>query len=195
MITTIGFEKATFGIYDEKDEKVTEKVEVNGKNKKGGTVEADISGLDAEAIKVFASNGPYHISKKGSGDVKQTIGIMELPFELGQKLLGRQKNADGIVTVGKNTAPPYASCVMESETLRGEPVFFALLKGKYGQDDVKLNTSEDKPKEPEATSLTGEFVYNDAGDVFAMAVGEEFRDKIYSMAFPGFVETPVVPEG
>ncbi|EAG6575851.1 phage tail protein, partial [Listeria monocytogenes] len=40
MITTIGFEKATFGIYDEKDEKVTEKVEVNGKNKKGGTVEA-----------------------------------------------------------------------------------------------------------------------------------------------------------
>ncbi|EQC0596889.1 major tail protein, partial [Listeria monocytogenes] len=103
--------------------------------------------------------------------------------------------ADGIVTVGKNTNPPYASCVMESETLRGEPVFFALLKGKYGQDDVKLNTSEDKPKEPEATSLTGEFVYNDAGDVFAMAVGEEFRDKIYSMAFPGFVETPVVPEG
>lgn len=64
MITTIGFEKATFGIYDEKDEKVTEKVEVNGKNKKGGTVEADISGLDAEAIKVFASNGPYYISKK-----------------------------------------------------------------------------------------------------------------------------------
>lgn len=34
MITTIGFEKATFGIYDEKDEKVTKKVEVNGKNKK-----------------------------------------------------------------------------------------------------------------------------------------------------------------
>ncbi|EAG7105728.1 phage tail protein, partial [Listeria monocytogenes] len=24
---------------------------------------------------------------------------------------------------------------------------------------------------------------------------EEFRDKIYNMAFPGFVETPVVPEG
>lgn len=195
-MTTVGFKLARFGIFDPTDEtKVTKTFLVDGKNRKGGTVEADISGLDVEAVKSYASDGPYYVSKSGVGDVKQTISLLEPEADLEQALLGRVKGEDGIVRIGRSTRPPYASCVMESETLDGKPVFLALLKGKYGQDDMKLATKEDKLPEPEATQYTGDFVYNNDGDVMLVAIGEEFREKVYKEAFPGYEETPAVPEG
>lgn len=195
MTTKVGFKLARFGIFNTEETKVTKTFLVDGKNRKGGTVEADISGLDAEAVKSFASDGAYYVLKSGVGDVKQTISLLEPEAALEQELLGRQLDEDGMVRIGRNTRPPYASCVMESETLDGKPVFLALLKGKYGQDDMKLATKEDKNAEPEATQYTGDFVYNDDGDVLIVAVGEEFREKIYAVAFPGYTETPAVPEG
>lgn len=55
MASTIGFKKAKFFIYD-KDDKVVNTHVVEGKANRGGTVEASISGLSAEAVKVYASN-------------------------------------------------------------------------------------------------------------------------------------------
>ena len=63
MTSTIGFKRATFFEFD-KDDKVVDNYVVEGKKNKGGTVEASISGLSAEATKVYASNVPYFISQK-----------------------------------------------------------------------------------------------------------------------------------
>ena len=49
MASTIGFKKAKFFIYDSAD-KVENTHVVEGKANKGGTVEASISGLSAEAV-------------------------------------------------------------------------------------------------------------------------------------------------
>ena len=55
MASTIGFKKAKFFIYDQEDKVVNTHV-VEGRANRGGTVEASISGLSAEAVKVYASN-------------------------------------------------------------------------------------------------------------------------------------------
>ena len=55
MASTIGFKKAKFFIYD-KDDTVVNTHVVEGKSNRWGTVEASISGLSAEAVKVYASN-------------------------------------------------------------------------------------------------------------------------------------------
>ena len=55
MASTIGFKRAKFFIYD-KDDTVVNTHVVEGKANRGGTVEASISGLSAEAVKVYASN-------------------------------------------------------------------------------------------------------------------------------------------
>ena len=49
MPSTIGFKKAKFFIYD-KDDAVVNTHVVEGKANRGGTVEASISGLSAEAV-------------------------------------------------------------------------------------------------------------------------------------------------
>lgn len=49
MASTIGFKKAKFFIYD-KDDKVENTHVVEGKSNSGGTTEASISGLSAEAV-------------------------------------------------------------------------------------------------------------------------------------------------
>ena len=53
MASTIGFKRATFFIYD-KEDKVESKHVVEGKANRGGTTEASISGLTAEAVNFAA---------------------------------------------------------------------------------------------------------------------------------------------
>ena len=55
MATVIRFKRGTYFIYDE-DDKVVKTHVVEGKANRGGMVEASISGLSAEPVKVYASN-------------------------------------------------------------------------------------------------------------------------------------------
>ena len=55
MATVIGFKRGTYYIYDE-DDKVVKTHVLEGKANRGGMVEASISGLSAEPVKVYASN-------------------------------------------------------------------------------------------------------------------------------------------
>lgn len=63
MASTIGFKRAKFFIYDKADKVVKTHV-VEGKANQGGTVEASISGLSAESVKVYASNVAYYVAQR-----------------------------------------------------------------------------------------------------------------------------------
>lgn len=174
MASTIGFKRAKFFIYDEQDKVVNTHV-VEGKANKGGTTEASISGLSAEAVKVYASNVAYYVAQKGTGSVELTLSILDMTEELAAELLGRKENEDGIMLVGENTQPPYAGVLMESQALDGQPIFFALLKGKFRLDEQNLATNEDELSEPEADELEGQFVADANGNTYATARGEDKR--------------------
>src|SRR5699024_9347012 len=89
--------------------------------------------------------------------------------ELQSDLLGRVENEDGIVFIGSETQPPYAGVLLESNALSGEPVFFALLKGKFSLDEQTMSTNEEEQAEPEEEEMTGSFVADANGNNVATA--------------------------
>ena len=174
MTSTIGFKRATFFEFD-KDDKVVDNYVVEGKQNKGGTVEASISGLSAEATKVYASNVPYFISQKGTGSVELSLSVLDVPETVLNSVLGRKENEDGITLVGEHTESPYVGVLLEANALSGEPVFFALLKGKFRLDEQSMETNEDEVSEPAPDELEAEFVADASGNIYATAKGENKR--------------------
>lgn len=182
MATTIGFRRAEFFIFD-RDDEVSSTYMVEGKANKGGTVEASISGLSAEAVKVYASNLAYYVAQRGTGSVELSLSVLDITEELSNALLGREANQDGIVLVGTDTEPPYAGVMMETQALNGEPIFFALLKGKFRLDEQNLATNEDELQEPEPDELEGQFVADGNGNVYAAAQGEDKREAVRQLFY------------
>lgn len=186
MATTIGFKRASFYIYDQKDAIDTKVNEgkpfvVEGAANKGGTVEASISGLSAEAKKVYASNIAYYIAQRGTGSLELSLSVLDMTEELTSALLGRKANEDGIVMIGDKTEPPYAGVLLEANALDGQPVFFALLKGKFRLDEQNLSTNEDEVSDPEPDELEAQFVADVNGNVYATAKGEDKRSKMEAL--------------
>lgn len=101
-----------------------------------------------------------------------------MPSTLTADLLGRKENSEGITILGSDTEPPYAGVLLESSTLANEPIFFALLKGKFRLDEQALSTNEEELSEPEADELEGQFIADAKGQVYATAVGEDKRTAI-----------------
>lgn len=186
MATTIGFKRASFYIYDQNDA-IDTKVNggkpfvVEGAANKGGTVEASISGLSAEAKKVYASNIAYYIAQRGTGSLELSLSVLDMTEELTSALLGRKANDDGIVMIGDKTEPPYAGVLLEANALDGQPVFFALLKGKFRLDEQNLSTNEDEVSDPEPDELEAQFVADVNGNVYATAKGEDKRSKMEAL--------------
>ena len=56
-----------------------EPILVEGKDGEGATVNAEISGLSADPVKVAGSDITYYISRKGVGDIEVALGILDLP--------------------------------------------------------------------------------------------------------------------
>ena len=146
MASTIGFKRAKFFIYDKADKVVKTHV-VEGKANQGGTVEASISGLSAESVKVYASNVAYYVAQRGTGSVELSLSVLDMTPELTADLLGRKQNEAGITILGADTEPPYAGVLLEASTLTNEPIFFALLKGKFRLDEQALSTNEEELSE------------------------------------------------
>jgi hypothetical protein len=72
---------------------------------------------------------------------------------------------------------------MESEALDGQPIFFALLKGKFRLDEQNLATNEDELSEPEADELEGQFVADAHGNTYATARGEDKRSALEALFY------------
>lgn len=77
--------------------------------------------------------------------------------------------------MGEHTESPYVGVLLEANALSGEPIFFALLKGKFRLDEQSMETNEDEVSEPEPDELEAEFVADASGNVYASAKGEDKR--------------------
>ncbi|WP_239255425.1 phage tail protein [Listeria ilorinensis] len=183
---TIGFKSATIGIFDAQKVNVTkEKFTIKGEQGKGATVEAKISGLSAEAKKIFGSNNPYFVSQKGTGDLKNEMSILDVPYNVQNAILGWVKDTDrGFTALGDQTQPPYAAVFMESEDGTGQPVALALFRGRWSREEISLKTLNEDAFEPESEALVMACVANDEGLSFGMAVGTEEVEKLRAYTFP-----------
>lgn len=184
MAITVGYKRATIVVLDENGKATQQKFVLEGKAGKGGTREAKISGISPESIKIHASNVPYFVSAKGIGDLKAELAMLDIPNDCLEAVLGRKKHTDGFTLIGEKTQAPYVAVALESEDVNGEPVIFALLKGKMSLDDVSMKTNEDKQAEPEDETLTMECISNDDGESIAYGFGTELKTKIEKYAFP-----------
>ncbi|PJN91406.1 major tail protein [Bacillus sp. mrc49] len=180
----VGFKRATVGVLDVNGKVTKDVFVIEGKTNKGGTKEATISGISPESIKSFASNVAYYVNAKGTGDVKAELSILDVPEEMAVAVLGRKKHTDGFTLIGERTEAPYVAVLLESEDATGQPVFFALLKGKMSAGDVSLKTSENKPVEPDDEKLTMECVSNNDGETIAYGIGSELAAKLKTYTFP-----------
>lgn len=155
---TYGFDKLSVRkLTTELEPDTTTQVHVlEGKQKEGGPTAFDLTGLSKEAVKVFAGNVEYYLARKGTGSVAANFGLLDVPVEIEQEILGLIKMAEGIDGFGDETEPPYMAAVAEAEDLYGEPVAFAMVAGSFNRDGFSLATKNDEDFTPEA----GEYVYN-----------------------------------
>ena len=192
ILTLVGFKKMTIGIFD-KDGKIptANQFVIEGKQDKGATVSAEISGLSKESTKVYGSDIAYYISQKGTGDVSATFGLLDLPEDLNDKILGYKTNENKISFLGEDTEPPYCAVLMESSDLSGETAMLTIFKGKFSRESINLNTTTNEAFEPEAEEYVFSAIANDAegdakGQSVAKYVGKEEAaiTAMRTMAFP-----------
>ncbi len=191
-MTMVGFKKMTIGIFD-KDGKIptANQFVIEGKQDKGATVSAEISGLSKESTKVYGSDIAYYISQKGTGDVSATFGLLDLPEDLNDKILGYKTNENKISFLGEDTEPPYCAVLMESADLSGETAMLTIFKGKFSRESINLNTTTNEAFEPEAEEYVFSAIANDAegdakGQTVAKYVGKEEAaiTALRTMTFP-----------
>lgn len=191
-MTLVGFKKMTIGIFD-KDGKIptANQFVIEGKQDKGATVSAEISGLSKEATKVYGSNISYYISQKGTGDISAAFGLLDLPEDLNDKILGYKTDANKISFLGEDTEPPYCALLMESEDLGGDTAMLTIFKGKFSREAINLNTTTNEAFEPEAEEYVFSAIANDAegdakGQSVAKYVGKEEAaiTALRTMTFP-----------
>lgn len=185
MAITVGFKRATIQVLDENGAAVpAKKFVLEGKAGKGSSVSAKISGVSPEMIKVYGSNIAYYIASKGVGDVKAEIEALDIPEEVIVEILGRKQHTDGFTLIGEDTEAPYVSVMLESATAKGEPVLYAMLKGKITMDNKEFETNTEKQAEPGKETLTMECSANDDGQTISYGIGTELKEKLEKYAFP-----------
>lgn len=191
-MTLVGFKRLTIGVFGT-DGKVTKKYVVEGKQDEGATSEAEITGLSKEATKVFGSNIAYYVSQKGVGDVSVNYGLLDLPDNVNDAILGYKAAESGITYIGEDTEPPYISTLMESEDLNGDKVYLGMLKGKMGRESIQMATTTNEAFEPEAEEYVMTCIADDKdgeskGQYVAKYIGKEDTSlkKIEDVLFPGY---------
>lgn len=184
-MTLVGFKRMTIAVLDD-ELKVANKIVVEGNMNKGATNNFEITGLSKEAVKTYGSDIPYWVQQKGTGDVKANFGILDLPLESEQEILGRTKATNGVYHIGEATEAPYCAVLTESEDLRGEPVGFGLYVGKFARDSVSSETLTDGDFTPAADDFT--FVpiskkIDDVNQTVGLAVGKTGMDALVAELF------------
>lgn len=113
-----------------------------GKANKGGTVQAEISGLSKDPKVVSASNIAYYISRKGVGSPKVEFELMDVALEDETTLLGRKKTTEGIQLTGNDTEAPYCAIMMESKNAAGNTALVGFFYGVFSKDGDTMKTLE-----------------------------------------------------
>lgn len=183
----LGFESALIGIFGD-DDKIKEVISFDPK--KGGTIDAKVAGLAAEATKVNASNIPFYVSQKGTGDVKLDLTLFDVDDDQMAKLTGAEFE-EGILKIGKDTSAPYVAVLLKTSSIKNDDIFIALTKGKLAFDGDELKTNEEKGNEPGNVAFSGEFIANSDGySYFKTRSSNEGYDADgwEKLVFPGYTK-------
>lgn len=151
---------------------------VEGKEKEGGVISAEVEGLSKEPTKVYASNVAYYVSRKGVGETSVTFTLLDLPAEIEDKILGLKTDENGISYFGEDTEAPYCAVSLESEDLSGETAILGFFKGTFGRDGITAETLTDEAPEPEGSEMTFTPISDDKegpskGQVMGKYIGSE----------------------
>ncbi|MGV2809889.1 major tail protein [Enterococcus faecalis] len=188
IIAVVGFKKAIISVPKEVGTGVDQFViDKTG----GGTIEASIKGISAEQTTVYASNVPIWVSAKGVGELTATLNVFDL-YKNGvyEKILGVERDADGVAIVGEDTEAPYVSAVFVADGADGKEMYFGLVKGRFSHPEIALNTTESGGTEPNTETIEGSFVTDSRGFAYMSGVSsetltlEKFIDKVNNIPAP-----------
>lgn len=144
MASKFGFKRLTIRILDKAEPVLDTNVFViEGKDGKGATQTAKISGLSAEPVKTYGSDIAYYTSRKGVGDVKVDLGLIDVPDNVIDYILGYSKKND-ITLIGTNTEAPLCSILIESTTREDKVCGYGFFKGTFSMNDEEFKSLEDK---------------------------------------------------
>lgn len=169
---------------------------IEGKQDKGATVSADISGLSSDPVSVYGSDLKYYVSQKGVGNPEAEISILDMPQEAKNIILGRETaDETGLAVVGKDTEAPYCAVKLRTSTLQGDEAVIAMFKGKFSTEGISIKTKEEGNSEPESESFKFSMVASDGektkGQTLQEGVlAEGEAEKLNALLFPGLKETP-----
>lgn len=152
---------------------------VEGTKDEGATMEANISGLSSDPVKVYGSNIAYYVSQKGAGDVSVDLTMIDLPPEAEARILGQTKHSTlNAYFVGEETEPPYCAITLESDDSRGGKAILGFFKGKFSKPEQALKTKEEGNFEPEGEAYTFSAVTSDkAGETKGNTMIKFFGDE------------------
>lgn len=174
MASKFGFKRLTIRILDgETPTPDTNVFVVEGAQGKGATQTAKISGLSSDPIKTYGSDIAYYTSRKGVGDVKVDLGLVDLPDAVINKILG-YKDKNGITVVGNETEAPYCSIMIESTTAAGKVCAYGFFKGSFSMNDEEIKTIEEKRDGLPTENYTFTSIGADSGDFTGVHQGKIF---------------------
>lgn len=187
-MATIGFEKAIISVPKTSGTGVDQFViDKTG----GGTIEASISGLSVDQTTVYASNVPIYTTAKGIGEITASLNVFDLYKDgVYEKILGIERDSDGIAIVGEDTEPPYVSLVLVSSNPDGKEMYLGLTKGRFSHPEIALNTTESGGTEPNTETIEGNFVADSRGYAYLSGVQdatltlEKFVAKVNNITLP-----------
>lgn len=163
-MTLVGFKRMKIQTFDADMKPLGDLIVIEGKQDKGATTSAEISGLSKEPTKVAGSDIEYYISRKGVGDVKAELGVLDFPEDGSDRVLGYVTDETNKLTyIGSKTEAPYCGVLLESSTLSGGKALLGFLKGTFSRDKISMNTLDPaETYKPEADSYTFSSIASDA---------------------------------
>lgn len=149
-MTLVSFKRATIFTHGENGLVNTHVIE--GRENRGATSSAEITGLSVTPTRVYGSDIAYYVSRRGTGEVSVNLGVLDLPAEVSDEILGYKKGESGVTFIGNDTEAPYASILLESTNLQGETAMFGLFKGTFSKESITMNSQTGEAITPEAES-------------------------------------------
>ena len=202
MAEKYGFRKAITALLDKDTEKIITGAE-KGLSENGlftidaatskGVISAAITGLAPTQTKVYGSDAVVDIIAQGTGAVSLTLAANNIPMEILGKLSGMDYDeTTGAYKLGKDSNPPFSVIDLVSTDGDGHPIHFALYKGKFGPEEVSLNTNQDQVNRATDSVTFSAVNRNSDGFVYATYVENDTHkeEDILKDIFKGYTTEP-----
>lgn len=202
MAEKYGFRKAITALIDKDTEQIITGAE-RGLSENGlftidastskGVISGAITGLAPTQTKVYGSDAVVDIIAQGTGAVSLTLAANDIPMQILGKLSGMDYDAaTGAYKLGKDSKPPFSVVDLVSTDGDKHPIHFALYKGKFGPEEVSLNTNQDQVNRATDSVTFSAVNRNSDGFVYAMYVEDETHKEadILKDIFKGYTPAP-----